>query len=228
MESGPPILEYAPSDPRPADRHHLAFVLAGLPAIVVLFVPVDAGGVIALQLIQLWRWSTLATLLSRPETRMVVAGFAGLTLTLLCPLSLLIWHLLRLRGSEPGRLVARIAFAVALVHALGLATLIVLAAGAAANPLWLEAAVGAVLLCLAILAAVAARRVRFSALVLLLLLCTYVTSSILFSVCLMTDPKPPTAWAVLFPLAAAGGLVEFVHVLRSGFGTFAVRAGPPS
>ncbi len=202
-----------------ADRHRLGFLLTGLPGVLMLCLPIGghpsvAGGIVDLAQSVLAP-SVLVRLVSvivgSPELGVEIARAA----MMVTPFSLLAWHLLRLRGGEPGRTVGTIGFELALVHACGLAVAMFMLAY---REPWQVVVAGAALVSFGVLSALVFRTIGWGAFVLLALLCSYIAFWALVAVQtlmhLQTDRGRPWLWVIVAMLSAVTGGVEFVHVWK--------------
>lgn len=204
-----------------ADRYRLGFLLAGLPGVVMLCLPIGGHPSVAKGIFELGQSvlapSVLARLVSvilgSPEIGVDIARAA----MMVTPFSLLIWHLWRLGGREPGRTVGTIGFEVSLVHACGI--LVAMLMLAYREP-WQVVVAGIPLVSLGVLGAMAFRRMGWGAFVLLALLCSYVAFWALVGVQTLmhsqTDRGQPWLWVIVAMVSAMTGAIEFVHVWRSG------------
>lgn len=203
-----------------ADRYRLGFLLAGLPGVLMLCLPIGGHPSVARGIFQLAQ-SVLApavvvrlvsVIVGSPEIGVEIARAA----MMVTPFSLLIWHLLRLGGREPGRTVGTIGFELALVHACGIVVaMLMLAYG---EP-WQVVVAGLPLVILGGLSGLVFWRMGWGAFVLLALLCSYVAFWALVAVQtlmhLQADRGQPWLWVIVAMVSAVTGSIEFVHVWRS-------------
>lgn len=125
MADGPPVLEYAQAERVRGDQYRLWFLLAGLPAMVGLcvpIVPISGRNPVVGHLL-----ASLAELVREIARGIARGGFSAhillliaLGTVLVAPLSATAWRVVRLRGRESGRLVWIVGLSLSGIHVAGL------------------------------------------------------------------------------------------------------------
>ena len=209
MGSELPVLEYARVERvGGGDRYRLGFLLAGVPGIVALCLPIGLFIPLVWEVMRALRAIFYGGFSSRSML------YIGMITAFLVPLSAMVWRVLRLRGGNPGRIVGIIGLTFAGIHVAGiwgLFTVIVLLNG------WKDRmVVAAVCVALVVCGGFMWRsRTRLDLTACVLLVLVGVEMAFWLLIGLLALAGLINGWGLVFVATAVVRGFEFAHVLRS-------------
>ena len=208
MGSEIPVLEYARVERDGGDRYRLWFLLAGLPALVGMSLPIAFSHSLVSELLRVMSVIAKSGFVTSPWVEIVTVT------VVLTPCSALVWRVLRMRGGHPGQILGIIGLTFAGIHVVGILGLLSIIRISGECDLTAKATVAgiAVLVCGGF---IWWSRTRLGLAVCVLLLLGGVEMAFYAMIVLIAMDGGSQGWGVVFGATTVVRGLECAHVLRS-------------